>query len=838
MPKRKSTEAASTETQSFTPSLRAAAEAEDDLLAIALHDDDDDSSDSDFEGDTADEAESVNSGSDDDDVEDSDDDEGDENEDIEDDAPIEDQRGSAAEKVLDAWSKPSKPQEAGKPAPVGVGARARPATTGQTRVRSGSEDSGYTSKSGPKPSITRPQHFDATASKLNDVNSSFNDLDLSADPPSELPWWRQHPEIDPVYESDTTDDETTNTVGNIPLSWYDEYDHVGYDKDGKKIVRGTKPDALDDFLARVDGDSDAWRTIHDALESRNVVLSKDDLALIRRALGGKFAGGVDPYEPTIEWFTSKVEEAPLSAAPEPKRRWAPSKHEARRVMKIVRAIRRGLNPAPAELPSERTFPIWDSTQGPQPISTHVMHIPAPKVPPPTDHESYNPPPELVPTEEEAKAWKEEEEGEREKNFLPTKYGKMRDVPGWDMFLKERFERCLDLYLCPRVRKNKIQMNPEDLLPTLPDPSTLRPFPTHLALALPNHPSLVRHASLSPSGAYLVTGCDDGVMRVFEVSTGRMWAEWDLGTMVGGTGKTLPVRCAAWNPNSEIDIVAAAVGGRVVLVETGTGNSKAAEGTERAIATDADAGAAEKGKGKNKPAEWRQFPKAGKEGQEGLRVAVDVGGTVTSVVWHRRGDYFASIGGEAANPTVLIHQLSRRASQSPFSKSKGAVQHVAFHPSKPEFFVATQRSIRCYDLVAQTLLRKLQSSARWISCMSVHPLGDNVIAGSYDKRVCWWDTDLGSTPYKTIRSHSLAVRSAAFHPSLPLFVSSSDDCTVQVFHATVYQDLLRNPLVVPVKTLKGFHTQKNGLGILGVCWHPREAWCVSWGADGKVGVWGH
>ena len=31
-----------------------------------------------------------------------------------------------------------------------------------------------------------------------------------------------------------------NTVGNIPLEWYDDFDHVGYDLDGHKILRGAR----------------------------------------------------------------------------------------------------------------------------------------------------------------------------------------------------------------------------------------------------------------------------------------------------------------------------------------------------------------------------------------------------------------------------------------------------------------------------------------------------------------------------------------------------------------------------------------------------------------------
>lgn len=37
-------------------------------------------------------------------------------------------------------------------------------------------------------------------------------------------------------DSDTSDDEhARNTVGRIPLEWYDDYEHVGYDLDGRKV---------------------------------------------------------------------------------------------------------------------------------------------------------------------------------------------------------------------------------------------------------------------------------------------------------------------------------------------------------------------------------------------------------------------------------------------------------------------------------------------------------------------------------------------------------------------------------------------------------------------------
>ena len=38
--------------------------------------------------------------------------------------------------------------------------------------------------------------------------------------------------------------EVRNTVGNIPLEWYDDYPHLGYDLDGKRVAKPLKRDEV------------------------------------------------------------------------------------------------------------------------------------------------------------------------------------------------------------------------------------------------------------------------------------------------------------------------------------------------------------------------------------------------------------------------------------------------------------------------------------------------------------------------------------------------------------------------------------------------------------------
>ena len=86
-----------------------------------------------------------------------------------------------------------------------------------------------------------------------------------------------------------------------------------------------------------------------------------------------------------------------------------------------------------------------------------------------------------------------------------------------------------------------------------------------------------------------------------------------------------------------------------------------------------------------------------------------------------------------------------------------------------------------------------------------------------------------------RYHTKALRSVIYHRTYPLFASASDDGTIQIFHGTVYSDLMQNPLIVPLKVLRG-HNIKDGLGVLDVKWHPTKPWLISSGADGEVRMW--
>ncbi|RPA75350.1 BOP1NT-domain-containing protein [Ascobolus immersus RN42] len=635
-----------------------------------------------------------------------------------------------------------------------------------------------------------------------------------------------YPEIDPRYDTDDTDVEETNTIGNIPLDKYELYPHIGYDINGERIMRPATGEALDALLEQIDLPK-GWTGIIDKNTGKGLNLSREELDILKKITRNEIPEeGYDPYPDMVEYFTSKTEVMPLSSAPEPKRRFIPSKHEAKRVMKIVKAIREGriIPNKPKEKQEEQFYDIWADNPPPRP--DHIMNIPAPKLPPPTHNESYNPPAEYLPTEKEKKEWEEMEPEDRDQDYLPKKYSALRLVPGYDKNINERFERCLDLYLAPRVRRKKLNIDPESLLPKLPSPKDLRPFPTFSSHKFIGHIGKVRSVSVDPLGLWLATGGDDGTVRVWEITSGIEL--WQI-----RLGQNEAVTCVRWRPTTEFAnayIIAASVGDHVhLLVPPFFPKSQITAGMEVIQAGYGHATA-----GTESSAKWTKPPST--LTKQGLALTITVKAPIKHISWHRKGDYFATTSPNQANNSIYIHHLPSHKSQLPFRKTPGLPQLVEFHPIKPHLYLATQRHVRIYDLAKQNLLKVLQPGSKWISSMSIHPHGNNIIIGSYDKRLLWHDLDLSTKPYKTLRYHQRAIRSVSFHMGAkPLFATASDDGTIQIFHGQVFNDLGTNPRIVPLKILRG-HKITDGLGVLEITWHDREEWLFSAGADGVVRMW--
>jgi ribosome biogenesis protein ERB1 len=130
---------------------------------------------------------------------------------------------------------------------------------------------------------------------------------------------------------------------------------------------------------------------------------------------------------------------------------------------------------------------------------------------------------------------------------------------------------------------------------------------------------------------------------------------------------------------------------------------------------------------------------------GVWVSFTLDAAISQVSWHHKGDYLVALsplalGGKA----ISVHQISKAVSQFPYAKSPGRIQGVQFHPFLPCLLVVTQQQVKLYHLVQQMLVKTLLSGCKWLSSVAIHPSGDHIIVGSFDRRVVWFDLDLGAS----------------------------------------------------------------------------------------------
>ena len=703
-----------------------------------------------------------------------------------------------------------------------------------------------------------------------------------------------------VDDLSSDDEEAGNTIGNVPLHWYDDHDHIGYGLDGKRIARkvSARGDGLDRYLASKD-DPNYRRTVYDAKNDREVVLSDRQMELIRNMLSGGYAHPeFNDHQEFVPFFSQNVQLHPMTNAPAPKHRFLPDKWERQKVLKIAQAIKEGrIVIGEKKEKKQDLYMLWgdDESSGFVKGKKAPPRLAMPKMVLPGHKESYNPPSEYLMDDKEKEAWLAQDPEDRVDDYLPSQHPSLKMVPGYKNYCSERFERCRDLYWASRKRVNRLNIKPESLLPRIPDVEELKPFPNKQAVAYEGHGECrVRCLTVSPNGQWLASGNDNGEILLHEVSTGRLLCrrsmarnhddeeeeeEGEKDRKKKGKKKTTTteekdraVRCIRWNPNPTRSLVAVCVGRVVHLIKVGMSTKKILDQTSSLMeyAINGGGGTAvdevedeeddsddseeegetgEKAKTKKKQSKnktktssttsWTKWtsavPSLNHVLEEGATVSLPDWVQAKEVVWHKKGDYFSTVCDAGSKKNVcMVHQVSKCTSAALFRKVD-QIQSVDFHPTKPFIFLATRTHVRVYSLSSPVKLKKkLKSSAKWMSSLVVHPSGDHLLTGSYDKRVLWFDLDGDNKPYKTYQYHDKAVRQVRFHKTYNLMASCGDDGTIRVLHARVYDDLVRQPLVVPVRTLKGSHVvTQDQLGVLDICFHPTQPWIFSSGADGQI-----
>ena len=100
------------------------------------------------------------------------------------------------------------------------------------------------------------------------------------------------------------DIDTNILIGDIPLSFYDTYPHIGYNINGKRIMRPAKGEALDALLDSIEVPK-GWTGLTDPATGKPLNLSQDELEILRRIQTNELPeDGYDPYP--VSYISCKV----------------------------------------------------------------------------------------------------------------------------------------------------------------------------------------------------------------------------------------------------------------------------------------------------------------------------------------------------------------------------------------------------------------------------------------------------------------------------------------------------------------------------------------------------
>jgi ribosome biogenesis protein ERB1 len=177
------------------------------------------------------------------------------------------------------------------------------------------------------------------------------------------------------------------------------------------------------------------------------------------------------------------------------------------------------------------------------------------------------------------------------HLIPKKFPNLRSVGAYQHSVREAFERCLDLYLCPRVIKRRLNIDPESWVPRLPKTSDMRPFPTTRCIEY--EAPIIR--CVTPSSdwshrAQMVSSWQVGIRQLCPYLGSRQASPSQLGSFEGHgrpESRNLrregsvakPVVCVERNPSRSHHGLLAVVGSFVMLIATGTADKHDTETTK-------------------------------------------------------------------------------------------------------------------------------------------------------------------------------------------------------------------------------------------------------------------
>ena len=568
-------------------------------------------------------------------------------------------------------------------------------------------------------------------------------------------------------------DELLNTLGDVPRAWYRTEDHVGYGRTGVKLQKNDTSDGLDALLRAVD-DRSSWRLLLDDRSGRQMRLSTSQTALLQ-----KLESGILPSSGYAEFLSNKSSFSNDNNQNEPKRRFVPSRFEARKVLALVRKLRKSFSSPKHSVSNlhadEFNLDIWADSDGNEIVKYRRTFGRAPRLALAGNAESYNAPAEYV---------------LHSPNLVPNCRNSLRTLAANPNFIKECFNRCLDLYLCPRIERQPLRMEPNSLLPNIPNPADLKPFPTLSSTKYANSKHEICSIAVDSMGVLLASGNIGGNLQIWEISSGRC---------LRSVSFMKPISCVAWRPGP-IQQVAVISGQNVHII---TMQPSLDENYTH-----------------NKSEEAWSKDRFG-------TLTISHTCHLSKLSWHCKGDYFLSL--EKHKGKLFVHKMTTQSTQALFSGDKNMVCSALFHPFEAKLITNSQYHVRIFDIRKQCLLHKIKPGNSSISCLSVNNYDGCILVGTTDSKLFVFDIEVSTSPSKVIQLPSGTVLASSFHKKLPLFAAALSTGLTHIFHWRVANDALRTPTIVPLKVLTTGPAQGT-VSTSDCVFHETQPWIFSvWGS---------
>ena len=616
---------------------------------------------------------------------------------------------------------------------------------------------------------------------------------------------------------DSSDEEVLVRTGDVPENWYDGMEHVGYDINSNKVLKNPEEDEIEKFIKKAN-DKNWWREIYDSKNNSSVYLSDKDLEIINRIRQGKMAnkkvGEDDYFEDDLPYQMH-----PMSNQIPSKKKFGFSRNEQKTINRL------GLMPMEKPKKTEqKIYDIWefeDENDLSQYRPGFGFQIPKRELP--DNEESYN--------------TKENKDG-----------GILRRIPRYDNLIEEELERCCDLFLSARTIRKKLDLKENDVLPDLPKPEELRPFPTKECMVYKGHESSIRDICCDPNGNVLISADNGNLVFFWDILTGKIITKFDLKEKVRKININKFLKLIVICTETHIFFILPRYLEKKYKEEILT---LVKEKIYPKIIENKNTKEEEKELNKdnnnnitiNDSFVWHIPKSDSKKEKQGILFYMKwTQGVIKNLVWHNKGDYFGTLSKNSQGKTqVYIHSLTKMTHQLPISHIKGNANCISFHPNKPYFIVATNSNIFVYNLQKQELSRKFISNLNTINRISIHKNGNDLIAGDKSGKVAWFQLELSSKPFKLMDYHQDKIKSVEFNNSFPLFLSCSRNGKLVVYYGKVNEEELVDPLIVPLKVLKinTNDTESNKKGnklFTCACFHPNQIWIFSGGEDGKIRMW--